>query len=107
MNNYRLQQKYVKLSIILTDYTKHIIISIKKANGLWPIVYLLFMLRTVFPSVLGFGCDLIDQCCESVASALQSAECWTWVTMTYIVMIVMNNDSGVKLFCDGLKNPVN
>ncbi len=40
------------------------------------------MLRTAFPSVLGFGCgfglgfgcDLIDQCCESVASALQSAE---------------------------------
>ncbi len=83
MNNSRLQQKYVKLSIMLTYYTKHIIHLNKKSK--------LIMNNCVFvihaeDSVsfcfrfsgcgfgLGFGCDLIDQCCESVASALQSAE---------------------------------
>ncbi|XP_050952885.1 NLR family CARD domain-containing protein 3 isoform X2 [Labeo rohita] len=48
------------------------------------------------------GCDLIDQCCESVASALQSADC------PLRELDLSNNDlqdSGVKLLCDGLKNP--
>ncbi|KAL1279842.1 hypothetical protein QQF64_014442 [Cirrhinus molitorella] len=48
------------------------------------------------------GCDLNDQCCESVASALQSADC------PLRELDFSNNDlqdSGVKLLCDGLKDP--
>ncbi len=48
------------------------------------------------------GCDLIDQCCESVASGLQSADC------PLRELDLSNNDlrdSGMKLLCDGLKNP--
>ncbi|XP_051769550.1 NLR family CARD domain-containing protein 3-like isoform X2 [Ctenopharyngodon idella] len=48
------------------------------------------------------SCNLIDQCCESVASALQSADC------PLRELDLSNNDlqdSGVKLLCDGLKNP--
>uniref|UniRef100_A0A8C1R0H3 Uncharacterized protein n=1 Tax=Cyprinus carpio TaxID=7962 RepID=A0A8C1R0H3_CYPCA len=49
------------------------------------------------------GCDLIDQCCETVALALQSADC------PLRELDLSNNDlrdSGVKLLCDGLKNPI-
>ncbi|XP_059358389.1 NACHT, LRR and PYD domains-containing protein 3-like [Carassius carassius] len=47
------------------------------------------------------GCDLIDQSCETIASALQSADSLRELDLS-------NNDlqdSGVKLLCDGLKNP--
>ncbi|ROI16413.1 NLR family CARD domain-containing protein 3 [Anabarilius grahami] len=46
-------------------------------------------------------CNLIDQCCESVASALQSSNC------PVRVLDLSNNDlqdSGVKLLSDGLKS---
>ncbi|XP_048019195.1 NACHT, LRR and PYD domains-containing protein 1a allele 5-like [Megalobrama amblycephala] len=48
------------------------------------------------------NCNFIDQCCESIASALQSANC------PLRELDLSNNDlkdSGVKLLCDGLENP--
>ncbi|KAL1281488.1 hypothetical protein QQF64_000291, partial [Cirrhinus molitorella] len=48
------------------------------------------------------GCNLTDQCCESLPSALQSSNC------VLRELDLSNNDlqdSGVKLLCDGLKSP--
>ncbi len=48
------------------------------------------------------GCDLSDQCCESLSSALQSSN------SVLRELDLSNNDlqdSGVKFISDGLKNP--
>nr|XP_055025163.1 NACHT, LRR and PYD domains-containing protein 12-like [Misgurnus anguillicaudatus] len=48
------------------------------------------------------GCDLSDQCCEIVASALQSSD-------SLLKELDLSNndlqDSGVKILCEGLKSP--
>ncbi|XP_065104243.1 NLR family CARD domain-containing protein 3-like isoform X2 [Paramisgurnus dabryanus] len=48
------------------------------------------------------GCDLTDQCCEIVASALQSSD-------SLLKELDLSNndlqDSGVKIICEGLKSP--
>ncbi|XP_073724217.1 NACHT, LRR and PYD domains-containing protein 3 isoform X1 [Misgurnus anguillicaudatus] len=48
------------------------------------------------------GCDLTDQCCEIVASALQSSD-------SLLKELDLSNndlqDSGVKILCEGLKSP--
>ncbi|XP_058607736.1 protein NLRC3-like isoform X2 [Onychostoma macrolepis] len=64
--------------------------------------------RRLIPAVINCtkallaGCNLTDQCCENLSSALQSSN------SVLKELDLTNNDlqdSGVKLLCDGLKNP--
>ncbi|XP_073724219.1 NACHT, LRR and PYD domains-containing protein 3 isoform X3 [Misgurnus anguillicaudatus] len=64
--------------------------------------------RRLLPAVMNCrkallaGCDLTDQCCEIVASALQSSD-------SLLKELDLSNndlqDSGVKILCEGLKSP--
>ncbi|XP_043073933.1 NLR family CARD domain-containing protein 3-like [Puntigrus tetrazona] len=64
--------------------------------------------RRLLPAVINCtkallsGCNLTDRCCENLSSALQSSN------SVLKELDLTNNDlwdSGVKLLCDGLKNP--